>query len=146
MEDLLPSESVSAMEQGEYEGVYYDVMGHRGEIRFSLKREEQNFEGSCELILTDTDEPVAFRGTAESFAEVKEGQDEPSTARFRLEFVPPKDENYTTSEQQGLWTAEFMIYVRPATPFAKQAMYGTLRATGDPGLSGGVWIAWKYAT
>jgi hypothetical protein len=140
-----------------YAGNYYDILGHRGEIRLTLQRNtsvtngprESSYNGTCELILTDADEPVVFRGTAQNLPSNFDGEQTPSGGTVQLTFFEYPDDvaNSEITPNNGVsWTADTSILIQSASPFAKQAIYGTLGTpSGETGLGGGVWIAWQFA-
>ena len=144
--------------EGFFEGKYYDILGHRGEIRFTLQGSQigrnghdlSQYDGTCELLLTDADEPLVFRGTAQILlGNFSSGQEQNSRGEIRMSFIEnrndPSDPEIA-SPQSPPWTAAISMSIQAASPFAKQVIYGTLGApTDEPGLGGGVWIAWHFA-
>lgn len=128
---------------GAYEGSYQDALGHEGKIRFILDQDEVKASGNLELIIDSDDEAHVFR-SVDGVLPAIDNVNKKYVTQFntKLQFEPNeanmKDKNAFQVE------AEFNINIQQATPFAYGAAYGTVKLTGDPGLVGGVFIAWLF--
>lgn len=139
-----------------FTGEYHDILGHRGEIRFTLQRnstdkndpDAYSYEGTCELTLKDADEPVVYKGLAQNLAGSLADKQVSSGGILKLVFLEnPEDADKfnPNAEQSFSLTAGISVLIQPATPFAKRAIYGIMDApTDETGLGGGVWIAWQF--
>lgn len=139
-----------------YVGNYYDILGHRGDIRFELQstnttingKSITSYNGTCEIILIDIDEPVIFKGVAQNLLDGFVKVENNSGGILKLAFVQnPQDINSSRdiSSKDLSITAEISLLNQVASPFARQAIYGILDAPeGESGLGGGVWIAWQF--
>ena len=115
---------------GTFEGQYLDAYGYRGRLRIDIQSvKEGQLLGSYELVLASEDKPQTISGRVL-------GIQEHGTVKLSLVF------GEDIKEQGDLaYTAE----LQNAGSYAKQCIFGVVKAPSRSGLGGGVWIAWQFA-
>ena len=127
-----------------YEGEYYDALGHRGQIKLRFGGAGAAADSDCEIVLAGEHEPVTFAGPASApFAMPLDAASAGTQARYVLEVASAALTSEDTTERTSV-EATLTLHARTATPYALHALFGIIEVTGDPGLAGGVWIAWQY--
>jgi hypothetical protein len=112
-----------------FEGRYLDAYGYRGRLKIELDEKDNALSGRFELVIATEDKPQTISGPIEG---KRDG------ANVRLALKMGKKEN---SKAQLDYVAE----MGNAGSYAKQCLFGSVRAPENSGLGGGVWIAWQFA-
>jgi hypothetical protein len=134
---------------GRFDGYYFDVFGHRADVKLEVWQSISGYEGQCELRLHDTDMPVVLRGPADGLTSANVelfGTETPApvtTLTFHLARVASGyEENGDISIPVG--NARSVVFVASASSFARKAIFGVMSPDAVNRLGGGIWIAWEF--
>lgn len=112
---------------GNWKGEYIAVNGMHATLNLTLKTKEKTLSGRYKIELQK------HHGF-----EILEGDMHGNIAEKSVIFKLELGKNFGTLEIES--------YIVDASPYAKQALYGTIKENRKLNVRGGIWIAWKFAT
>lgn len=126
--------AVPPLEPGAWEGEYVDANGQRGRLTLALEVAGALLRGTYRLQLAGEDAaPPPIVG-------VLEGKVEGERVSFEVTLgagAGGKGAAPAKSAYEGL--------IRPADPYARQALCGVAKCPPGGPFAGGVWIVWRFA-
>ena len=134
----MPPESVtldvprSGTEPGVWDGQYIDVNGHRARLRLTLTLSNEGaIGGRYELVFPDTDRAKVVSGEIE-------GRQSADTISFHAPLRTPEQKSGGTEQR-----LHYEAHISDRVFAGRQALFGVVTASRQPGFGGGVWIAWR---
>jgi hypothetical protein len=137
-------DDVISLIPGHFKGSYFDVVGYRGDISLNIAVAGGEYHGDIELCLRDTDAPYILKGEIDQFSFAappitSESVMPAGTFRVRLTRAKKLD-----NKRKESGSAISTLFLRSASSFASQAIFGVMSPDSVNRLGGGIWIAWMF--